>query len=305
MDQISGEKDSRGAKTVAEKVGMIKNPLTIIAIFAGIAELSGTIVLPLLKDNIQFIFVWFVMFFPVGLVVLFFFVLIFRNNVLYAPSDYKNEENFVMLQRPSISPANPKEIEDKLIAEFETAEEAEQNQVPLPREETKAGDLSLIPASPTEAREILRGDSMVSRDSSALSRRRAIESIRSNASEVERIILSRIRFNQNVDLDEEVSLKFENGNKIVADGAYYQNDRLTVIEVKRYSRKSGYSNIKGFLKRIADFSGNKPSNLNIRIILFSDKKETGVPDLDMLRQESFFLNVPVTFEYIDIDELIS
>jgi hypothetical protein len=38
-------------KLVIEKVGPIKNPLTIIAIFAAIAEISGTVVLPFMGDR--------------------------------------------------------------------------------------------------------------------------------------------------------------------------------------------------------------------------------------------------------------
>lgn len=50
----------------------VQNPLTIIAIFAGIAELAGTTVLLGLPLEIQRVFVWFVMVFPIGLVAAFF-----------------------------------------------------------------------------------------------------------------------------------------------------------------------------------------------------------------------------------------
>jgi hypothetical protein len=36
-----------------ESIKKISNPLTIIAIFAGLAEVSGTVVLPFLKDDSQ------------------------------------------------------------------------------------------------------------------------------------------------------------------------------------------------------------------------------------------------------------
>ncbi|MFC1655279.1 hypothetical protein ACFL3C_00230 [Patescibacteria group bacterium] len=78
-----------------EKFGPIKNPLTIIAIFAGIAEVSGTAILPFIDINNQNIFIGFLIVFPSILVILFFLTLNFNHKVLYAPSDYKNEENFV------------------------------------------------------------------------------------------------------------------------------------------------------------------------------------------------------------------
>ncbi|RLJ98821.1 hypothetical protein C8N27_2730 [Tenacibaculum discolor] len=43
---------------MTEKIGTIKNPLTIIAIFAGIAEVSGTLVLPFIVDENQLLFIF-------------------------------------------------------------------------------------------------------------------------------------------------------------------------------------------------------------------------------------------------------
>lgn len=78
-----------------EKIGPIKNPLTIIAIFAAIAEISGTIVLPFIAPANQAVYVWFLIIFPILLILLFFITLNFNHKVLYAPSDYQNEDNFL------------------------------------------------------------------------------------------------------------------------------------------------------------------------------------------------------------------
>tara|TARA_R110002111_G_scaffold161943_1_gene228229 strand:+ start:2660 stop:3454 length:795 start_codon:yes stop_codon:yes gene_type:complete len=80
-----------------EKVGHVKNPLTIIAIFAALAEVGGTIVLPLLEPITQYIYVWFLMLFPIGLVGVFFYVLYHKHHVLYAPSDFKEDTSFLDL----------------------------------------------------------------------------------------------------------------------------------------------------------------------------------------------------------------
>ncbi len=76
----------------------ISNPLTMIGIFAGIAEVAGTTVLPFVTGELQNIFIWYVMLFPVLLVVLFFITLIFKNDALYAPCDFKDEDHFMKLQ---------------------------------------------------------------------------------------------------------------------------------------------------------------------------------------------------------------
>lgn len=78
-----------------EKIGKVSNPLTIIAIFAALAEVAGTVAISVVNDKLQFTFVWFVMLFPVLLVVLFFLTLNFNRKVLYGPSDFKNQEHFI------------------------------------------------------------------------------------------------------------------------------------------------------------------------------------------------------------------
>ncbi len=78
-----------------EKIKSINNPLTIIAIFATLAEIAGTVALATVAPELQGIFIWFVMLFPTLLVVCFFVTLNFNPRVLYAPSDFKNEEHFV------------------------------------------------------------------------------------------------------------------------------------------------------------------------------------------------------------------
>jgi hypothetical protein len=88
---------------MTEKIGLIKNPLTIIAIFAGIAEVSGTIVLPFISETNQLQFIYFLIIFPSLLVILFFITLNFNNKVLYAPSDYKNEDNYIRINKFDIS----------------------------------------------------------------------------------------------------------------------------------------------------------------------------------------------------------
>ena len=101
-----------------EKVGTIKNPLTIIAIFAAIAEISGTIVLPFINAEHQGLYIWFLMIFPLVLVITFFLTLNFNHKVLYAPSDYKNEDNFLR----SFQKASFIEKARKIDAEIENLE---------------------------------------------------------------------------------------------------------------------------------------------------------------------------------------
>lgn len=121
-----------------EKIGHIKNPLSVIAIFAAIAEISGTTVLPFIEANNQSVYIWFLMFFPVFLVGAFFLTLNFNHRVLYAPSDYKDEKHFVS----SFVKARPEEQSKKLneeVMEVEAEETEQEPESPPIRSEESSG----------------------------------------------------------------------------------------------------------------------------------------------------------------------
>jgi DNA-binding CsgD family transcriptional regulator len=75
----------------------VSNPLTIIAIFSALAEGFASYALIKSPLEIQYIFVYFVMAFPTLIVLLFFGVLIFNNKALYAPSDFANQEHYLLI----------------------------------------------------------------------------------------------------------------------------------------------------------------------------------------------------------------
>ncbi len=95
-----------------EKFTHVKNPLTVVALFAGFAEVSGTLILPLIERETQATYVWFLMGFPTLLILLFFAILNWNHTVLYAPSDFKDEENFTKFTKASPSAILLKEAEE-------------------------------------------------------------------------------------------------------------------------------------------------------------------------------------------------
>lgn len=106
-----------------EKIGHVKNPLTVISMFAAIAEISGTAVLPFISTDNQSSFTWFLMLFPTLIVILFFWTLNSNHKVLYAPSDYRNEENFVNITRTASSEQQRKKIAEEVKEIEEDSEE--------------------------------------------------------------------------------------------------------------------------------------------------------------------------------------
>jgi len=72
---------------------LIKNPLTVISIFASLTEIVCGTVTPFISDTQnQTIFLIFVIGFPILLIVLFFMTLNFNHKVLYAPSDFTDSD---------------------------------------------------------------------------------------------------------------------------------------------------------------------------------------------------------------------
>ncbi|MDD4822031.1 MAG: hypothetical protein PHI48_05685 [Bacteroidales bacterium] len=109
---------------MTENIKKINNPLTIIAIFAALAEINATVSLGLIPENLQAIFIWFILAFPTLLVICFFLTLNFNPRVMYAPSDYKDEKNFLDTisgrfkeMQFNVTKDNIIEIEQKLQAE--------------------------------------------------------------------------------------------------------------------------------------------------------------------------------------------
>ncbi len=77
-----------------EKIKPISNPLTVISIFAALAEINATVSIGLVSKELQPVFIWFIILFPTLLVLLFFWTLNFNTEVIYAPSDYKDDSSF-------------------------------------------------------------------------------------------------------------------------------------------------------------------------------------------------------------------
>ena len=103
-------------------ISHVKNPLSVIAIFASIVEVSAATALPFLYEENQTLFTWFLMCFPTLLILLFFGTLNFNNKVLYAPSDYKDENNFHVAGQ-QVKLASEEEVLEKKVLDRELEED--------------------------------------------------------------------------------------------------------------------------------------------------------------------------------------
>jgi hypothetical protein len=77
------------------KPQLIKNPLTLIGLFAGLSEVAMSVVLIKLPSELQNTFMWFVIGYTILLTIAFFFILYKKPQVFYGPFDYKDDKSYL------------------------------------------------------------------------------------------------------------------------------------------------------------------------------------------------------------------
>jgi len=83
---------------MAQEAKKVSNPLTLIAIFAGVSESTAVAILPFLAKMgtpLPPQIIWFVVLYPVLIVILFFYTLWTNHIVFYAPGDFEKTSDFL------------------------------------------------------------------------------------------------------------------------------------------------------------------------------------------------------------------
>jgi hypothetical protein len=212
-----------------KKLGTVKNPLSVIAIFAGIAEISGAAVLPHIAPENQELYIWFLMIFPFLLITFFFITLNWNYKVLYAPSDFENEDNFVNLQKASYDETFDKlhretsEIEEQLnsideapISENDTLQHADVTEL-----KSEIGKISTNKER-EERKEIIRRFHNIE-----------MHELRS----LEGLVLNKLQRELDIKIDRDMEFKFGRKN-VVFDGVSRNGDNLTAFEFKKLNKNS-------------------------------------------------------------------
>lgn len=85
----------------SNKKDFINNPLGIIGLFLIIVEGIAALVLTQsnLPDKLNEILVWFIVFFPLAVLLSFLFLVSCHHDKLYSPKDFKEEKNFLAFSR--------------------------------------------------------------------------------------------------------------------------------------------------------------------------------------------------------------
>ncbi|MCS3459426.1 hypothetical protein [Aeromonas sp. BIGb0445] len=205
---------------MVEKIGHIKNPLTVIAIFAAIAEISGTTVLPFIESENQGIYIWFLMLFPVFLVGIFFLTLNFNHKVLYAPSDYKNEDNFLK----SFGKATTEEKEEKLREEVEEAEDSSST-------EENASESS---GNDAESREASSPSAPSKHATSFVLNSERHASLMANVFLAEKLSIMKLSKDMGLEFKTDVRFETPSSRKIIFDGLAIDKNKIHAVEVKLF-----------------------------------------------------------------------
>lgn len=239
------------------KLTAVKNPLTVIAIFAGIAEISGTAVLPLIAPDNQALYIWFLMLFPFALISLFFLTLNFNHRVLYAPSDFRDEDNFVNILKKStyseVLEYKKKEADAVVLEEvIESLPPQIQNEALAQPAEQTISDTTLSSHASIEQWATNAETALLELDGATTrSQRNQMDLIARQISErrmrdarlAEKLALEALEKELGVSIDRE--MKIESGHsRFHFDGIARRGSSLTAIEVKYFrSRRSAPMNM--------------------------------------------------------------
>ncbi|WP_347920273.1 hypothetical protein [Paracoccus marcusii] len=191
---------------------VVKNPLTIIAIFASVTEVSGVYVLPNIEPANQTIYIIFLSLFPTLLVGLFFYTLHTNHTVLYAPSDWKDEKNFVHMTQMSRE-EKLKFVKDKLSgSDKENSEPAKEENDPKNKE--KEADKRGSEKSEVNSDEVMR------------------------YMNAEEMAISKLKLETGIYFERDVKFTINKSRPIMVDGLGDSGDVKFIVDVK-YIKSAG------------------------------------------------------------------
>ncbi len=220
-----------------ENIKGVRNPLTIIAIFAGLAEISGTVVLPLISDQVQGTYVWFLMLFPLLLVLLFFLTLNFNAKVLYSPSDFRDEGNYMKIFQPGSTAQKILKFQDE-ISEAQEIENPSETKPITGREQkvfkSKADVIAFMSESPRARYQLAEG-----------------------------LVIDRLAKEMKSPPQRDLSLRSRD-RAFMFDAVFEKHDGLIVVEVKYFQRPHPISKIRETILVIQDVIQNMPKSVRAK-----------------------------------------
>lgn len=274
----------------------VKNPLTVIAIFAGTAEISGTLILPLLETQSQQIYIWFLMLFPFILIIFFFLTLNFNHRVLYAPSDFSNEDHFVnILQKPSIQESISNMENDIEYNQHITGDDPETNDYiinNMDSEDKKSIDDTIL--------------TKTQRENETKTIRNIIRQRMKEARMAELLVLKKLEKELGAPIQRDMMIK-AGTSKIIFDGVAHIGNSLTGVEVRFMRNKNTFNNsiwqalFGKFESLYNSLNESQKKSFSIIFAIVTDEKHEEIKQHIENRMEK--LSFPVHIKVFDFDEL--
>ena len=272
------------------KISTIKNPLTVIAIFAGTAEISGTAVLPLLEASSQSTYIWFLMSFPFALVALFFITLNWNHRVLYAPSDFQDEDNFINILKKQSYIETLEDIEEDIDSSSKLEDEIDKEKT------TEYKIKSNLPITTKDER---------------LERDKINQDIRRQQMEeyklAEKLVLEKLEKELNVTIENDMKMEIGN-SKFRFDGIIRKGNTLTAIEVKYMRKRNAWSmaqwhrTIHHFQELYNNLSEVQKKNFSIIFAIVTDEKKEDLQKYIQNKFKDFIF--PIVIKIYDFDSLV-
>lgn len=305
------------------KYGTVRNPLTIIAIFSGIAEVSGTAVLPFLQNENQTLYVWFLMIFPLTIVILFFMTLNWNYKVLYAPSDFQNEDNFVnLLQKATTSELIIKES-NEAVDLSETVQEStiiEQSETGISGDaQIQLGEINVISTATTSSPPTLNdlieklglADDEIATKEIRAARSQVMQKIQRNTIRegrlAEKLAIEKLEKDLGVNIETDVKIN-PNRSSYIFDGIIRQNNKLTAVEVKFF--RDPNANSFGLMRTVdqlrdlyTNLSDAQKNDFSLIFVLVTDNMNDEV--IAKLSSRMQILPFPVAVKCYEFDQLVS
>jgi len=266
-------------------ISTVKNPLTVISVFAGLAEIAGTLVLPFVSENNQVVYIWFLMLFPALLVVLFFLTLNFNPKVLYAPSDFSDEKNYMDLFRPTSTSEKFRKLE---------VEMSEQEEEIPAKPEAGESQTTLTKQAALSAKE--RMLSYMQRDA------------RSRYILAEELVIDRLASEFHAFPRRDIAFRHRHGSEIF-DAVFEDKNGLILVEMKFFSEKGYPQRMRTTFDKLQDAYNSMPEGVreNSRFLLaiayeMPEKMANRIRhELEGMRSD---FSVPIEIRTYDINELI-
>ena len=277
------------------KLGHVRNPLSVIALFAAFTEGAGIGVLPLIDKEVQAVYIWFLMLFPIALVGCFFATIWFAHTKLYAPSDFKDEDNFVK--------ASKAQVEAKLQSEISFSGGTSNLQ-------RAASDGALtVEHDPTAAAPALSDESLIA--SPATDEGAALSSlvIMQRAKLAEKNALDALAAELGVEFDRNVSPRHR--RDLIFDAVHASDHALILAEVK-YVRNTVWAGLGSALSSIIE--GGKTAaghDDRLKIVGYLLVVHDGLPPADLqslaakIQPALANSSVPIYLRFMDFETLIN